>query len=84
MYIFWDFPGSPMVALQGAWVPSLQGKLRSHMPHSKVKKKKKSAFTMQTQMFNVFLKSVYILSFKVGVLFSQEKKKKKVRNGIWV
>ena len=39
---------------------------------------------MQTQMFNVFLKSVYILSFKVGVLFSQEKKKKKVRNGIWV
>ena len=31
---------------------------------------------MQTQLFNGFLKSVYILSFKFGVLFSQEKKKK--------
>lgn len=28
-------------------------------------------------MFNLFIKSVYILSFKFGVLFSQKKEKKK-------
>ena len=45
------------------------------MPHSKVKKKK-SAFSKQTQMFNLFLKSVHIVSFKFGVIFSLRKKKK--------
>ena len=40
-----DFPGSPVVdsvlPLQGAWVQSLAGELKAHMPHGMAKKKKK-------------------------------------------
>ena len=39
----WDFPGGPVVRapMQGAWVPSLVGELRSLTPSGVVKKKKK-------------------------------------------
>ena len=38
---FWVFPGGPvgktsMLSMQGAWVPSLVGKLRSHRPKLRV------------------------------------------------
>ena len=37
-----DFPGGPVaktvLSVQGAWVPSLVGELRSYMPHSMVKR----------------------------------------------
>ena len=44
-----DFPGGPAVKtvlpLQGTWVQSLVGELRSHMPRSTAKKKKKNLKT---------------------------------------
>ena len=41
----WDFPGSPVIKIwipvQGTWVQSLVGELRSHMANKKKEKKKK-------------------------------------------
>ena len=40
-----DLPGGPVVKtalpVQGVWVQSLAGELKSHIPHSAAKKKKK-------------------------------------------
>ena len=53
-----DFPDDPVVKIlpvQGAWVQSLVGELRSHMLHGVAKKKKIKKHVVLGKSFKIFL-----------------------------